>query len=300
MMEHMRRAHGDESSPRVGRRHEKGGRRPPPRAGWKLRPTEGIQRAIMTIGEDQVVSYIDEDSQMIERMLQEKRLAGEQEAAAAVGGGGVVGADHGAGAADGVDPSLVVSALQSLLGKPPTEILPKCARSGDDFYSSEDGNDALAAGMFDLSVVCAELGAAAEEAAVPCDVGDAVVSITGDSGVESVEPLPSDAKTITTVTGKVAVASSNGSKRLSVGKVSQSVLDNYRPRTTSNAPEPDADEYRPRTTSKAPEPDTICETDEGTQPAASPAVVVKHKASIKVDDTYRPRTSSKAPEPESC
>jgi hypothetical protein len=63
----------------------------------------------------------------------------------------------------------------------PHQTAPKCDDE-DSFYSSISGNDALAAGMFDISVVCAELGA--DSAPVPEEPRT-------DSGVESIEPSPS-------------------------------------------------------------------------------------------------------------
>jgi len=286
----------------------------------------------MTIGEDQVVSYIDEESQKIEQMLQEKRTAEVATAPGADAAGPAEGAD---GAVDVVDLSQVASVLASLLGgAEETEIVPKCARKSDHFYESEDGNDALAAGMFDISVVCAELGAH------PTDSAAASAATQDDSGVESVEPSPSGtaqaaaAPEASAGAGCAAVPLRN--KRIEV--VRETVYNVGRPRTSSKAPDPDAavsgggpataatlagvtvGEYRPRTSSKARDPDDLAggyrprtssraaDPDEVAGPRPMPPAAARLPSSLHTATTSadlgrgmsgRPRTTSRAPEPDS-
>eukprot|EP00037_Helgoeca_nana_P009124 m.80252 g.80252 ORF g.80252 m.80252 type:complete len:314 (-) comp19363_c0_seq1:293-1234(-) len=290
----------DTVSPRVARKKDHGGRRPPPRAGATARKSStiksdhGIQRAIMTIGEDQVVSYIDEDATKIEEMLREKhKVAEEPDVSGVTDGMANVGIST--SGADGVDPSLVASALENLLGSLHSlgnnDTAPKCDDE-DSFYSSISGNDALAAGMFDISVVCAELGA--DSAPVPEEPRT-------DSGVESIEPSPSvSSQSEGSVDAPAAVPPHAKSKRVDI--VRETIFDQYRPRTSSKAPDPDLGSAAVNSLSRsaADAAGYTCSVkhDSSHRPHHTSFDRAPGTASMETDDTYRPRTSSRAPEPD--
>ena len=124
-------------------------------------------------------------------------------------------------------------------------------RSSVDFYESENGNDALASGMFDLAVVVEELSPQKKAAAAAADGESA------GGGAQAGAPVMS--------------------KPMPRGVTLLSMDDNYRPRTSSKAKEPVFDAgaskakpkqvsllstdngYRPRTSSnaKAKDPDGL-------------------------------------------
>jgi len=201
---------------------------------------------------------------------------------------------------DGVNPNDLASKLAALLHvdvKTP-EQRRRRRKSSEEYYDSEMGNDALAADMFDLSVVENELAA----------------------------PKPK-------IIDHLAM-DDNYRPRTSSKAKEPTLDDSYRPRTSSKAKEPTVDDsYRPRTSSKAKEPslgpssggagsslsrDTTTDALAGssttniskprspsplkktatasTSVTASMPVPAQVNA-LLVDDSYRPRTSSKAKEP---
>jgi hypothetical protein len=118
-------------------------------------------------------------------------------------------------------------------------------RESFDFYESAGGNESLAAGMFDLSVVIDELvmdGPVGDQSGFASDAGKSVGGTKPPRPPRPAKPLPR-------------------------GLTLLSVDDNYRPRTSSKATEPQLpqphgitllsvdDNYRPRTSSRAPLPE---------------------------------------------
>ena len=168
-------------------------------------------------------------------------------------------------------------------------------KSSVEFYESEGGNEALAAGMFDLAVVVEELSprkdASASASASAGDGGGAgaAASGEGDDGNGTGGGPQAEA----------APTSRPRSKPLPRGVTLLSIDDNYRPRTSSKAKEPvvilkakplavlsTENDYRPRTSSKAKEP--------GVPDGGAGKPKVKSMSSLSTDYGYRPRTSSNA------
>jgi hypothetical protein len=134
----------------------------------------------------------------------------------------------------------------------------KPRKSSVEYYDSEGGNESLAAGMFDLSVVIDELtldgpvaGSAGggSAAALPTDEDPAAAAASMETAVAATTPA--------------AASTPDAKKPMPRGVTLLSVDDNYRPRTSSNAklPQPKGitllsvdDNYRPRTSSRAKEP----------------------------------------------
>lgn len=170
-------------------------------------------------------------------------------------------------------------------------------KSSVDFYESEGGNEALAAGMFDLAVVVEELSPRKDASA---SASASAGAIDGDGGGAGAAASGEGADGNSTGGGPQAEAAPTSrprSKPLPRGVTLLSVDDNYRPRTSSKAKEPvvilkakqvlsTENDYRPRTSSKAKEP--------GVPDGGAGKPKVKSVSSLSTDYGYRPRTSSNA------
>lgn len=166
------------------------------------------------------------------------------------------------------------------------------------FYASEHGNDALAAGMFDISVVQHELAAPHTHA----------------HGKESTTTTDHDVSAVCSgdAAGIKAPPTVGTHPKLPRAVELLRTDDSYRPRTSSKALEPSValltggdDSYRPRTSSRALEPqwdtppDTPHAPQQGSRLTSHAAGEAGRAVPLTTDSgSYRPRTSSKAIEPE--
>eukprot|EP00041_Stephanoeca_diplocostata_P031573 m.985903 g.985903 ORF g.985903 m.985903 type:complete len:215 (-) comp23987_c0_seq8:202-846(-) len=149
------------------------------------------------------------------------------------------------------------------------------------FYESEHGNDALAAGMFDISVVRQELSHPPMHTAGSSASIDTAGNTEGAREPSAAHPiLPRAVELLRTD-------------------------DSYRPRTSSKALEPCValltggdDSYRPRTSSRALEPQFTPPDAHPQQEQADGGESTLAQNVAADDGSYRPRTSSKAIEPE--